>query len=86
MDHMTDRGRSRSRPALLEFRVADIGEAVSCAPTFKEKVANWQNHPQHPIPDRNLSLEDIKRKLERAHLQRKVRRAARAQTGLLVYQ
>lgn len=72
MMQSTERGRSRSRPARLEFSAADVGEAVRCAPTFKAKADGWVNHPQHPVPARDISLEAIKRKLARAHEVRKV--------------
>ena len=68
---MTDsRGRSRSRSAVLEFSIADVGEAVSAAPDFKAKVTRWQNHPSST--QSQLSIDDINRKLDRARQQRKV--------------
>ena len=66
---MSSRGRSRSRSEVLEYSVADIGEAVCGAPTFRQKVDSWQSNP---VPARNINIEDIKYKLERAQLKRKV--------------
>jgi hypothetical protein len=55
---------------LLEFSVSDVGEAVSCAPTFRAKVDNWH---KNPVQTRDINIEDIKKKLERAQLKRKAR-------------
>jgi hypothetical protein len=64
------RCRARSRPAVLEFSFADVGEAVSCAPDFKAKVARWQNQLENSR--KRLSIDDINTKLDRARLMRKV--------------
>jgi hypothetical protein len=62
--------RARSRPAVLEFRIADVGEAVSCAPDFMAKVVRWKNRIESS--KKVLSLDDINSKLDRARLMRKV--------------
>ena len=74
---MASRGRSRSRPAKMEFSIDQVGEAVSCAPTFRAKADSWQADPA-TVPERDIRLEDIKKRLERAQLKRKVREAQTA--------
>jgi hypothetical protein len=64
------RNRTRSRPAVLEFSIADVGEAVSCAPDFLAKVVRWKNRVESS--KKVISLDDINIKLDRARLMRKV--------------
>lgn len=70
---MATRGRTRSRSEVLEYRVSDVGQAQVPAEAFMAKVDDWHSNPEHPIVARNVNLDDIRHKLERARMKRKVR-------------
>lgn len=59
---------------VLAFNVRDVAASLTpCPANFQAKVAYWKDTLAHDVRPRQLSLEDIEKKLERAQQQREVR-------------
>lgn len=59
---------------VLSFNVEEVGfDLHPCPNTFREKVASWKDETGHFVRPKELKLEDIQRKQERAKQYRLVR-------------